>query len=76
MLADAVCRCASGRWYFLFLDSLYFEATVNSPASLYGSLNSMRTSVRISRRNGEIRKRLEEKIKYNDKEATEAWMRV
>ncbi len=43
MLADAVCCCASGRWYFLFLDSLYFEGTVNNPAFLHASLNSTQT---------------------------------
>ena len=43
MLADAVCCCASGRWYFLSLDSLYFEGTVNNPAFLHASLNSTQT---------------------------------
>lgn len=40
MLADAVCCCASWRWYFLFLDRLYFEGTVNNPAFIHASLNS------------------------------------
>ena len=35
-----LCCCASGRWYFLFLDSLRSEGTVNNPASLNASLNS------------------------------------
>lgn len=39
-LADAVCCCNSGQWYFLFLDSLYFEGTVNNPAFVHASLNS------------------------------------
>lgn len=43
MLADAVCCCASGQWYILFLDSLHFEGTVNNPASPNASLNSTQT---------------------------------
>lgn len=39
-LADAACCCTSGQWCFLFLDSLYFEGTVNNPAFLNASLNS------------------------------------
>lgn len=39
-LADAVCCCTSGQLYFLFLDRLYFQGTVNNPGFLHASLNS------------------------------------
>lgn len=62
MLADAVCCCASGRWYFLFLDSLYFEGTVNNPAFLRRSLNRHTdTSIRPSRKDASAQKVVQKK---------------